>query len=134
MKVTFPPNSERIPKHVEMVLFRLLQESLTNAHRHSRASIVNITLENNIEEVTLEVHDNGQGIAPELLSRLQKTNSNAGVGVAGMRERINDLNGQMQIESSPSGTTFRFTVPLASAQHLIRANQSETESLRSSAA
>ncbi|MGZ4965111.1 MAG: ATP-binding protein [Limisphaerales bacterium] len=134
VKVTFPPNSERIPKHVEMVLFRLLQESLTNAHRHSRASIVNITLENSIEEVTFEVHDNGQGIAPELLSRLQKTNSNAGVGVAGMRERINDLNGQMQIASSPSGTTFRFTVPLASAQHLIRANQSETESLRSSAA
>jgi signal transduction histidine kinase len=135
VKVTFPSNSQRIPNHVEIVLFRLLQESLTNAHRHSGASIVNIALENKIEEVMLEVHDNGQGIAPELLSRLQKKNSNAGVGVAGMWERINDLNGQMQIASSPSGTTFRFTVPLASVQHRVRATQSEeADGLRISAA
>jgi signal transduction histidine kinase len=129
VNVTFPSDSERLPNDVEMVLFRVVQESLTNAHRHAGASIVNIGVERSAAEVTLEVQDNGHGFAPELLKRMRKTNANLGVGFAGMRERLNDLNGQMEIESSAKGTTLRFRVPLAPAEQLIRETQSEGESL-----
>jgi two-component system NarL family sensor kinase len=130
----FPSDSERLPNDVEMVLFRVLQESLTNVHRHSGASIVNIRLERSVGAVNLEVHDNGHGIAPDLLDRLQKTGTDTGVGLAGMRERINDLNGQLEMESSSSGTTLRVRVPLASTEQLIHSNSAEDSSLSISAA
>jgi signal transduction histidine kinase len=125
----FPSDSERLPNDVEMVLFRVLQESLTNVHRHSGASIVNIRLERSVGAVNFEVHDNGHGIAPDLLDRLQKTGTDTGVGLAGMRERINDLNGQLEMESSSSGTTLRVRVPLASTEQLIHSNSAEDSSL-----
>ena len=125
----FPSDSERLPNDVEMVLFRVLQESLTNVHRHSGASIVNIRLERSVGAVNFEVHDNGHGIAPDLLDRLQKTGTDTGVGLAGMRERMNDLNGQLEMESSSSGTTLRVRVPLASTEQLIHSTQAEHSSV-----
>jgi signal transduction histidine kinase len=105
------PEIERLPNDIEIVLFRVLQESLTNVHRHSGASLVNIWLARSHESVLLEVQDNGTGIAPDLLDGLQ--NINIGVGLAGMRERTDDLNGQFEMESSPKGTTLRIKIPLA---------------------
>jgi signal transduction histidine kinase len=128
VNVTFPSDSEPIPNDVEIVLFRVLQESLTNVHRHSGASIVRVRLERSVGAVSLQVQDNGHGIGPELLSRLQKPNTHTGVGLAGMRERLNDLNGQMEIESSASGTTLHFKVPLASAEQRIHPPQADRES------
>jgi signal transduction histidine kinase len=72
---------------------------------------VNIWLARSHESVLLEVQDNGTGIAPDLLDGLQ--NINIGVGLAGMRERTDDLNGQFEMESSPKGTTLRIKIPLA---------------------
>jgi signal transduction histidine kinase len=105
------PEIERLPNDIEIVLFRVLQESLTNVHRHSGASLVNIWLARSHESVLLEVQDNGTGMAPDLLDGLQ--NTNIGVGLAGMRERTDDLNGQFEMESSPKGTTLRIKIPLA---------------------
>ena len=112
VKLDLPSLSERVPNNIEMVLFRILQESLVNVHRHSGASVVDIALKRNAQTVIMEVHDDGHGIAPELLNRLRKANTDGGVGFAGMRERINELNGRFDIESSSIGTTLRVSLPL----------------------
>jgi len=119
----FSPGFERLPGDVEIALFRVLQESLVNVNRHSAASTVDIGIGRSPDAVVMEVRDDGQGIAPELLNRLRKTNTDSGVGLAGMRERINDLSGQFEIESS-NGTTVRVRIPLASTAQL---NSGKTE-------
>lgn len=116
VNIDFPSGFERLPNDVEMVLFRVLQESLTNVHRHSGASIVDIEIQRGPERVIMEVQDNGHGIAPELLDRLRKTTADSGVGLAGMRERAIELNGQFEVESGSNGTTLCVGLPLASAE------------------
>jgi len=113
-----PSGFERLPNDAEMVLFRVLQESLTNVHRHSGASIVEIEIRRSPDRVIMEVQDNGHGIAPELLDRLRKTTGGNGVGLAGMQERLNEWKGQFEIESGSNGTTLRVGLPLASAERL----------------
>ena len=111
VNASFPSGKKRLPGNVEMVFFRLLQESLTNVHRHSGASVVNIALQETAVGVHMEVQDNGHGIAPDLLNRLQNRNGNTGVGLAGMRERLSEVNGQLEIASGATGTAFRFSIP-----------------------
>lgn len=121
VRLALPSGSGRVPNDVEMVLFRVIQESLVNVHRHSGASIVDIALKQTPQVVIMEVHDDGRGIAPELLDKLRTTHANGGVGLAGMWERLNDLNGKMEIESSSAGTTLRVSVPLGSADPSMQA-------------
>ena len=103
---------------IEIALFRVLQESLTNAHRHSGASEANVTFERHPETVILEIKDFGCGIAADRLVRLRETSADTGVGLAGMRERLNELNGKLEIESDGDGTTVRATVPLSAISRL----------------
>jgi len=103
---------ERLPMNIEIALFRVLQETLTNVHRHSGASEVSVSFHRHRETAILEIHDFGRGIAAERLVRLRETNAESGVGLAGMRERLNELNGTLEIESDDHGTTMRATVPL----------------------
>lgn len=105
--------SERLPKNVEMALFRVLQESLTNVHRHSGASDASIHFQHAGDAVILEVRDFGKGIPEERLRLLHGVSAQIGVGLAGMRERLCELNGRLDIESDARGTTVRATVPLA---------------------
>jgi two-component system, NarL family, sensor kinase len=102
---------ERLPSRVEIALFRVLQEALTNVHRHSGASQVNVSFQRRSETVILEVRDFGTGISAERLLRLRQGNAETGVGMAGMRERLNELNGTLEIESDHRGTGIRATVP-----------------------
>ena len=106
---------------IETALFRVLQESLTNVHRHSGASEVEIHLHHQAETVLLEIRDFGHGIPTQLMNRLHEVGAEAGVGLAGMRERMNELNGKLEIESDGQGTSVRAIVPLPaaarSAQH-----------------
>lgn len=134
VNLDFPSGFERLPNDVEMVLFRVLQESLTNVHRHSGASIVDIEIQRSPERVIMEVRDNGQGIAPELLDRLRKTTADSGVGLAGMRERLNELNGQFEVESGSDGAILRVGLPLASAEKLKHSAHMEDSSRSLSAA
>lgn len=112
---------ERLPVAIETALFRVLQESLTNVHRHSGASEVEIHLHHQAETVLLEIRDFGHGIPTQLMNRLHEVGAEAGVGLAGMRERMNELNGKLEIESDGQGTSVRAIVPLPaaarSAQH-----------------
>ena len=101
---------ERLPMEVEIALFRVLQESLTNVHRHSGASQVEVRFLNQPERVVLEIQDFGRGIPAEQLARLLG-GAQSGVGLAGMRERLHEFNGQLEIESDNQGTIVRATVP-----------------------
>jgi len=101
----------RLPKNVEIALFRVLQEGLTNVHRHSGATDASIHLEHKREAVVLEIRDFGKGIPEERLRLLRGGGS--GVGLAGMRERVNELNGKLEIESDSRGTRMRAVVPLS---------------------
>ena len=107
----------RLPQRIEMALFRVLQEALTNVHRHAHASAVDISLKRNIDCVALEVRDNGHGIAPEQLQRLQESSGTGGVGVAGMRERLHELSGVLDIRSDDSCTVVRGIIPVPCAKN-----------------
>jgi two-component sensor histidine kinase len=102
---------ERLPISVEIALFRVLQESLTNVTRHSGASDVSVCFRRQSEQIVLEIRDNGAGIPPELLNRVREGYAETGVGLAGMRERICELKGKLEIDSNGQGTTMRAIVP-----------------------
>ena len=102
----------RLPRGVEIALFRVLQESLTNVHRHSGASEASIKFRYQAQGVVLEIQDFGKGIPEERLQLLHEVSAETGVGLAGMRERLHELDGKLEIESDGSGTRMRATVPL----------------------
>jgi signal transduction histidine kinase len=109
----FATPAERLPKDMELALFRVLQESLTNVHRHSGASDASIHFEHAGDAVILEIRDFGKGIPEDRLRLLHGATAETGVGLAGMRERLQELNGRLDIESDARGTSMRATVPLA---------------------
>jgi signal transduction histidine kinase len=109
---TIPEELDRPPAHCELVLFRVLQESLTNVHRHSGASIASVVLVSDAGHLTLEVSDNGGGIPQERLARIREAADHSGVGVAGMRERVREMGGEFEIRSDSGGTTVSVRVPL----------------------
>jgi two-component system, NarL family, sensor kinase len=110
----------RLPKRMEIVLFRVLQESLTNVHRHSGASQVSVCFQHNPETVILEIRDFGRGIPAAQLDRLRQASAQGGVGLAGMRERLHELNGKLEMESDARGTSVRAVVPLYSEPAPVR--------------
>src|ERR1700676_4239920 len=112
------PDRDRLPMNIEIALFRVLQESLTNVHRHSGAEKASVLFSRQPEAAVLEVKDFGRGIPADRLVRLRENSAETGVGLAGMRERLNELNGKLEIESEGKGTTLRATVPLSAVSRL----------------
>jgi signal transduction histidine kinase len=117
VKVTLdvPDDLGRLPDEVELALFRVLQEALTNVHRHSGASAASVLIRADAEQVILEVGDNGSGISEQLLAHFRDTGAGMGVGLAGIRERAWELGGTLKVESDASGTLVRVTIPVATA-------------------
>ncbi len=111
-KLDLPPGLNCLAALVELTLFRILQESLTNVLRHSGSSAVEIQLKLNAQNVTLAVTDFGKGMPAELVGKFCGKGANAGVGLAGMQERLADLDGRLDIRSDASGTTVLATIPL----------------------
>ena len=103
---------ERLPEPVRIALFRILQESLTNVHRHSGSASVEVCLKVNHQAV-LTVRDFGRGMPFELIEGSQTNGEHFGVGLSGMRERVNDLGGTFEIQSSGNGTFITVSIPLA---------------------
>jgi signal transduction histidine kinase len=112
VKMHLPDDVGRLPKSIELGLFRVLQESLTNIHRHSGSSRAEIALRLLPDRVILEVRDYGKGIPEELLKNFRARGTNFGVGLAGMRERLLELGGQLDIHSG-HGTLISVTMPLS---------------------
>jgi len=103
-------NFGRLPGEVELAVFRIVQECLTNIHRHSGSKTATIRLSREDESVSLEIQDDGKGIPAQRLAEIQA--QRAGVGITGMRERVRHLNGQMNVESNDRGTKISVTFPL----------------------
>lgn len=108
-----PEDLPRLSESVEIALFRVLQESLTNVHRHSQAKTAEIKVEVDAEEISLEVSDHGRGMPEQVLRQLRGDGTKLGVGLAGMRERIHELGGTFDVASDKNGTTIRAAVPLS---------------------
>ena len=108
----------RLPMDVETDLFRIVQECLANIHRHSGSRTATVQLEHDSERVLLKVRDWGHGMPVEL-RRLGKVGS-LGVGIAGMRERLGQLRGHLEIESGKDGTTITAIVPLSEDDRVRR--------------
>jgi signal transduction histidine kinase len=106
-----PERMERPPRDCELVLFRVLQESLTNVHRHSGASAASVRLTRDTDQLQLEVGDNGTGIPEERLRRFNAS-VGTGVGITGMRERVRELGGRLEIHSVKTGTTVSVALPV----------------------
>jgi len=101
-----------LPSEVEVTLLRLTQEGLANIRKHAQASRVTVTLSYMEDQVALDVHDDGQGFDPILLSR-PPDQSRGGFGLHTMRERLAQLGGQLIVESSPgAGTTLAAQIPM----------------------
>jgi signal transduction histidine kinase len=107
-----PAHYDRLPQETEITLFRVLQEALTNVHRHSGSSKVDITLRITTLDVWLEVKDYGHGIPEERLKQVQDENAQIGVGLAGMKERVRQLEGSLEITSGSKGTTVSVRIPV----------------------
>jgi len=102
----------RLPQEAETALFRIVQESLANIQRHSGTKTAKIHLRGDTACVNLEVIDHGRGMDEKAIERGNGSGTRLGVGILGMRERMTQLGGKLEIESSPSGTTVRVSIPV----------------------
>lgn len=100
----------RLTEEAELAVFRVVQASLTNVHLHSKASEARVKIEQNLEGVTVTVSDNGQGIPDGVLDHSSRIKT-VGIGITGMRERVKQLGGCLEIETGHNGTSVRATVP-----------------------
>jgi signal transduction histidine kinase len=107
-----PNDPVRLPDAIELALFRVLQEALTNVHRHSGASTADILIRRSSGQVILEVNDNGYGMSQEMLDRFREAGTGTGVGLMSMHERARELGGTIQIESGSTGTSVRIAIPV----------------------
>jgi PAS domain S-box-containing protein len=105
----FPRNLGRLSQDIEIALFRIVQESLENVRRHSGSLVASVRLIREEGQIVLEIKDQGRGVPPGILT---DGAARLGIGVAGMRERMRQLGGRLEIASSDRGTTVRATVPV----------------------
>ena len=117
IKVDFqcPGDFGRLSQDLETAIFRVVQECLTNIHRHSGSPVAKVLLTRSDDEVRLEVEDMGKGISPEKRKAMD-SEGGPGVGIRGMRERIRLLGGTLEISSNGKGTVVvaRLAVPRTS--------------------
>lgn len=106
-----PADFGRLTRDVETTIFRLVQECLTNIHRHSGSATASIRLQHKGNEVVVSVRDNGKGIPMDKLEDMTLPGT-AGVGITGMRERVRQLGGSLAIDSSTSGTKITARIPV----------------------
>lgn len=103
----------RLSRQIELAIFRVLQESLTNVHRHSGSPTADVRLFLKDGAAQLEVRDKGQGIPDRVLQSLQGAPGPLGVGLRGMRERVGHLGGELRVDTGAHGTNLVVTIPLA---------------------
>ena len=107
------PELGRLPKEMEIAVFRVVQESLANVHRHSGSKTAEVLVARDAQKVTLEIRDRGRGLSPN--GEAASAPTIPGVGIQGMRERVRQLGGNFEIESIQGNTVVRANIPLAAA-------------------
>lgn len=111
VELEIPQDLKRLPRDVETTLFRVVQQSLSNIHRHSGSRLARVGIMKNNECLTVEVCDEGCGVSPEVLQAFHTGERLVGVGLPGMRERIWEMGGRFEIRTE-GGTTIKVTLPL----------------------
>ncbi len=101
----------RLTGEMELAVFRIVQECLTNIHRHSGSKTATIRLSRNHKSVVVEIQDEGTGIPAEKMDGIHAQRS--GVGITGMRERVRHLKGSMDIHSNGRGTKISIVLPVS---------------------
>ena len=107
-----PSKLPRLSADVEIALFRILQEGLTNVHRHSGSSTASVRFRLGDQSIDLEIVDHGQPSQQQSQRLLSQDVPLIGVGIRGMRERVRQLGGTLEIKSTPAGTSVRASLPL----------------------
>jgi PAS domain S-box-containing protein len=107
------PALERLPREVEATVFRIVQEALTNVHRHANTKTSVVRIRTSLNGIAVEIQDKGCGI-PGFKS-IDNPNVKLGVGIQGMRERVRHLRGSFDVQSSSSGTTINVVLPAMGA-------------------
>jgi signal transduction histidine kinase len=118
-QLDLPEDLGRLPEQVELALFRVLQESLTNVHRHSKSSKADVSLRVFRNEVVLRIRDYGKGIPAEVLERFRQNRAHGGVGLAGMRERIHELGGELEMDSEGPGMQILVKIPYSERRKIL---------------
>jgi signal transduction histidine kinase len=108
--VEISENLGRFPRDLELVLFRFVQEALTNIHRYASATKASIVMSCSQTHITAEVRDNGSGMSAERLR--QVSSGGSGLGIRGMRERLRQFQGSMEIHSDSTGTKVSVEIPI----------------------
>ena len=114
VELDLPADLHRLPTELETAVFRVVQESLTNVHRHSGSPTATIRLGAKSDHIHLQVIDQGRGIPHDKLSFRQES-ATIGVGLLGMRERLRQFRGELEISSNGHGTTVNAIIPLSEA-------------------
>jgi signal transduction histidine kinase len=113
VSANLPRPAERLPRGVEITLYRVLQEALNNVHRHSHSTKADVSLQTDANWTTLRVKDYGRGIPKEILAAFRANGTQGGVGLTGMKERVKEQGGQLEIRSDEKGTEVIATIPLS---------------------
>ena len=108
-----PGFTDDLPRELALSVFRIVQESLTNIHRHSESLTAFVKIDRAPGKITLIVEDQGKGIPADVQSRIS-SGETAGVGLRGMRERIRQFDGQLEFHSGPQGTRIVAILPVES--------------------
>jgi signal transduction histidine kinase len=106
------PELGRFSREVELTLFRVLQEALTNIYRHSGSPTAAITVLRGETEVTLQISDRGRGIPSEIIGSVGNSRARVGIGIAGMRERVRQMKGTLEIRTSGHGSSIKVVLPI----------------------
>jgi len=119
IKVNFeiPEDFGRLPSDLETAIFRIVQEALTNVHRHSGSRVAKIRINRRGAQVFVEVADRGKGMSCEK-QKARGSGSNLGVGIRGMGERVRQLGGNPNITSGAQGTVIVVKLPVVSASSI----------------
>jgi signal transduction histidine kinase len=111
VKLDIPQEFGRLSDEMEIAIFRMVQECLTNIHRHAGGTAAEIRVHQEDHRIVVEVQDEGKGIPPEKQLELNSSGQ-TGVGFRGMRERLHQLGGTLEIRSDGTGTAVSAILPL----------------------
>ena len=115
VSLELPPDFSCLSPDMETAIFRIVQECLTNVHRHSGSPSVAIRIANVANQLRVEVEDSGKGIPPQKQLEMNSA-GRTGVGMSGMRERLRQLGGQLDVNSAPGHTVVTATIPRSRAK------------------